>query len=287
MPYKSQPRSTIAPTTDMRAFLDSHYMMCNTPQNLSIPDPLVVVRRYTHHPYFAEIALLCALLSYGSAKQIVAFLDTLDFGLLDSDTHNHQAMPYYRFQNTQDIGALFAIMRECIRRGGIREIFIYGLHHTNYAPYTILNAIYHSIAVLREIAKEFGVCSRGVDFALGAGVPTESIESKRALDSHTHCTSFSPKGKSPLKRWNLFTRWLVRDDEIDFGIWQDHIAPSELIIPLDTHTFKVGQRLGLLKRKTYDLAAALELTDSLKTYCPSDPVRYDFALYRIGQMGYA
>ena len=263
---------------NLQAFLDSHYVLCNTQRNLQTPDPLIIVRKYAHHPHFAEIALLCALLSYGNAKQIVAFLGKLDFGLLDSHTCKKRAMPYYRFQSAKDIETLFRIFEVCIERGGIRAVFAHALERTTPTPYRILNAIYHSIATLRSIAKELGIQSRGVEFALGARLISESgTEAVRA--------PFNPKGKSPLKRWNLFVRWMVRDDAIDFGIWQDMIKPSELVIPLDTHTFKGGQKLGLLQRKSYDLAAALELTDSLRRFCPSDPVRYDFALYRIGQSG--
>jgi uncharacterized protein (TIGR02757 family) len=54
-------------------------------------------------------------------------------------------------------------------------------------------------------------------------------------------------------------------------------------MPLDTHTFKISHQLGLLKRKTYDLQAAIELTDTFKSFDPLDPIKYDFALYRIGQ----
>ncbi len=295
----TRPRQNLE-SKNLQAFLDSHYQACNTASSLVLADPLIIVREHTRHPHFAEIALLCALLSYGSARQIVAFLRTLDFTLLDSHDlhalHTRKGLPYYRFQSAEDIGALFGILRECIRRGGIKEVFAYGLANATYTPYRVLNAIYHAIATLREIAREIGAQSRGVEFALGAGLD-KNIESKTAsgaskshkphlgLDSLTQTTpkSFSPKGKSPLKRWNLFVRWMVRDDALDFGIWRDMLDPSELIIPLDTHTFKVGQNLGLLTRKSYDLAAALELTDSLRRFSPTDPVRYDFALYRIGQ----
>jgi hypothetical protein len=41
--------------------------------------------------------------------------------------------------------------------------------------------------------------------------------------------------------------------------------------------------LGLLKRKTYDMKAVLELTEKLKSFDSSDPIKYDFALYRLGQ----
>jgi len=90
------------------------------------------------------------------------------------------------------------------------------------------------------------------------------------------------KGSGALKRWNMFLRWMVRDDNIDMGLWKK-VDKADLIMPLDTHTFNVGQRLGLLKRKTYDLEAAIELTQALKKFDKNDPLKYDFALYRLGQ----
>jgi len=88
---------------------------------------------------------------------------------------------------------------------------------------------------------------------------------------------------SPLKRWNMFLRWMVRDDKIDFGLWKDKVEKKDLIIPLDTHTFNISKKLGLLQRKTYDLKSAILLTQKLKEFDRLDPVKYDFALYRIGQ----
>ncbi len=80
----------------------------------------------------------------------------------------------------------------------------------------------------------------------------------------------------------MFLRWMVRDDEIDMGLWQG-IDKADLIMPLDTHTFNVSRRVGLLERKTYDLQAAIELTETLKGFDKNDPLKYDFALYRLGQ----
>lgn len=92
------------------------------------------------------------------------------------------------------------------------------------------------------------------------------------------------RGASPLKRWMMFLRWMVRHDAIDMGLWSG-VRRSDLIIPLDTHTFAVSQKLGLLERKSYDLQAAVELTERLKGFDAEDPVKYDFALYRMGQEG--
>ncbi len=65
------------------------------------------------------------------------------------------------------------------------------------------------------------------------------------------------------KRYLMYLRWMVRSDNIDMGLWSK-IDKKDLIIPLDTHTFNVSLRLGLLKRKTYDMKASIELTKSKK-----------------------
>ena len=85
-----------------------------------------------------------------------------------------------------------------------------------------------------------------------------------------------------MKRWMMYLRWMVRKDNIDMGLWGS-VDKKDLIMPLDTHTFNVSRRVGLLQRKRYDLEAALELTETLRGFDRDDPIKYDFALYRIGQ----
>jgi uncharacterized protein (TIGR02757 family) len=93
----------------------------------------------------------------------------------------------------------------------------------------------------------------------------------------------TPEKKSNCKRLNMFLRWMVRKDNngVDFGIWQK-IKPSQLICPVDIHVARVAKRLNLLLRKQTDWAAALELTSYLRTLDPSDPAKYDFALFGLG-----
>lgn len=95
----------------------------------------------------------------------------------------------------------------------------------------------------------------------------------------------SPARNSTCKRLNMFLRWMVRRDEkgVDFGIWEN-ISPSALICPLDVHVARVARRFGLLKRKQTDWQAAIELTEYLRKLDPSDPVKYDFALFGLGVM---
>ena len=85
-----------------------------------------------------------------------------------------------------------------------------------------------------------------------------------------------------MKRYNMFLRWVVRNDELDLGLWSG-IDTAHLLMPLDTHTHKVALKLGLMRRKSYDFKAVLELTENLRKFDAKDPIKYDFALYRLGQ----
>lgn len=95
----------------------------------------------------------------------------------------------------------------------------------------------------------------------------------------------TPDKNSGCKRLNMFLRWMVRHDlkGVDFGIWKK-IKPSELICPIDVHVARVAKRFQLLDRKQADWAAALELTEYLRTLDADDPVKYDYALFGLGVM---
>lgn len=90
------------------------------------------------------------------------------------------------------------------------------------------------------------------------------------------------KGSSS-KRLNMYLRWLSRNDEkgVDFGIWKS-ISPSELSCPLDVHSGNVARALGILYRKQNDQKALMELDEALRKFDPTDPVKYDFALFGLG-----
>ncbi len=98
----------------------------------------------------------------------------------------------------------------------------------------------------------------------------------------------TPARNSTCKRLNMYLRWMVRKDDagVDFGIW-NHISPSQLICPCDVHVDRVGRVLGLINRNKTDWQTAVQLTNSLKELSPSDPVKYDFALFGLGIEGFA
>ncbi len=95
----------------------------------------------------------------------------------------------------------------------------------------------------------------------------------------------NPIRKSACKRINMYLRWMVRKDEknVDFGIWTN-FDPSQLVCPCDLHVDRVARKLGLITRKQTDWQTAIELTDNLRKLDPSDPVRYDYALFGLGIM---
>ncbi len=91
----------------------------------------------------------------------------------------------------------------------------------------------------------------------------------------------SPRKGSACKRLNLFLRWMVRSDDVDPGGWGG-VGACKLIVPLDTHMHRIGLDAGLTRRKQADLRTALEVTQAFREIVPEDPVRYDFALTRLG-----
>lgn len=94
-----------------------------------------------------------------------------------------------------------------------------------------------------------------------------------------------PADGSACKRMNMFLRWAVRrDDGLDLGLWPE-VSPSQLVVPLDTHTSRVARSLGLIRRATTDWRAAEQVTDALKRYDSEDPVRFDFALCHASMSG--
>jgi uncharacterized protein (TIGR02757 family) len=241
---------------EIETYLNAEVEARNCVEELCIerPDPLMIARRTMdqHH------ALTCAVFAYGSAKAIVTFLSSLenDFTNMDESVLRQKlAGKYYRFQNSEDIVQWFITLRALKVHGGAEQIFMSG-----YGENKILGGINALITTLYDLN---AYRSRGYEFLIGK--PIASIAKASAM-----------------KRWMMYLRWMVRKDSLDMGLWSA-VRPSDLIMPLDTHTFNVSRRLGLLTRNQCDMRAAIELTETLKQFDSHDPLKYDFALYRIGQ----
>jgi len=241
---------------EIKERLDAEVAARNCEEELSQerPDPLMVARRYGDE----TVALACALFSYGSAVAIVKFLDRVDYTLLEceeSEIINRCQDLYYRFQNSEDCGEFFITLKRLRMVGGPQHIF-----ETGYREGGIIGGLNTLIETLYSLNT---YRSKGYGFLIGKKI--DSVAKAGAM-----------------KRWMMYLRWMVRKDSLDMGLWNS-VEKSDLIMPMDTHTFNVSRRLGLLNRNQCDFKAAVELTDILKTFDPKDPVKYDFALYRLGQ----
>jgi len=242
---------------DIKKILDIEVKKRDTQGEVSLDklDPIIVAKQYKD----PTISLVCALFAYGNVKQIVKFLNSLDFSLLqkgEDDIKKALDGYYYRFQKSDDIIALFIALKHLNSMTTLEDVFKKGYNNRH----SVIDGVNNIIQTLQQL---YPHSTQGYNFLIG------KITTKT-------------KGAGALKRWMMFLRWMVRNDNIDMGLWSG-INKADLIMPLDTHTFNISKKLGLLKRKTYDLQAAIELTQKLKTFDNNDPLKYDFALYRIGQ----
>lgn len=218
-------------------------------------DPILIASKQKD----THISLACALFAYGNVGAIVRFLRSVEFEVLnesENEIKTYFQKHYYRFQNTEDVKQFFITLKR-LKNEDLENIFYEGYKSDNFVICGIDK-------VIEKINKLNSYTSRGYQFLVG-----NRYKGK-------------PKGSSPYKRWNMYLRWMVRDEGIDFGLWK-RVKKKDLIIPLDTHTFNVSRKLGLLNRKTYDLQSAILLTNKLKEFDSLDPVKYDFAIYRLGQ----
>lgn len=247
----------------LKHFLDLHYTQFNAKEYLDAhPDPLQIA--YKNRDFFAfdELCLLCALYAYGNARMIVKNLAAMPFEcLLDSTLINNMPLdmfPYYRFQTREDTRNCLIVISNFIKQGGIKALFL----KSYMQKHSVLDGISHIEQIAKDYIDRHGMQSYGLQFLFG-----------------------NPNNRqSPRKRYNMFLRWMVRCDNLDFGLWRE-VSTDRLLLPLDTHTFRISKALGLCKTNTYSLKAVSEITNTLKSFDSIDPVKYDFALYRIGQLG--
>jgi uncharacterized protein (TIGR02757 family) len=232
------------------------------------PDPLQFVYRYTEPADMEIVAFLSADLAYGRVQQIERSLTALFAvmgnspsafvrGFNDACRKSLRAFKH-RFTTGDDISDLLALLRRVLLEyGSIEQFFLRGYDPTDT---NIIPALTRFCGTLSEMyaAEHNGKVSRGLQYLLA-----------------------SPERGSPCKRLNLFLRWMVRDDKVDAGLWKS-IDKAKLIVPLDVHMGRLCRILALYSRKTPSLAAATKITESFLEINPKDPVKYDFALSRIG-----
>lgn len=225
------------------------------------PDPLEFLYRYSDLRDRELMGMVASALAYGRVKQIIKsvtiILDAVGpspylFIRESSPTRIESAFRgfVHRFATGGDISRLMIGLKGILDQdGSLHRAFE---KHVRRDQQTVLPAM---TRFCREITEAAGK-------NLGHLLPL-------------------PDRGSACKRLNLFLRWMVRKDRVDPGGWSG-IPVENLIIPLDVHMHRFGQKFGFTSRKQTDMRTALEITNGFRQFSPKDPVRYDFALTRLG-----
>ncbi len=249
---------------NLKQKLDQHYKAFD--KSKLEPDPLQFPHLFKDEKDIEVMAFIASVFAYGNVKQIgnslnrfLEIANSCPFRFIQNFSIN-SPIPrnfIHRFYSTKDILHLFQLLNMVYNEfDSLKKLFLAGYQEGDS---NIKNAITNfSKFFLQKAQNKFGTLSRGLKFMFPL-----------------------PEKGSACKRMNLFLRWMVRKDELDFGLW-DEIPTSKLIIPVDTHIARICKQLKLTKRKNVSWQMAEEITDNLKKFDPDDPVKYDFALCHIG-----
>ena len=234
-------------------------------------DPVHLVRRYTD-PADQEIAGFCAAgLAFGRVASVLSSVESLLSAMGPSPAafvrqfdprRSHRAIRIlrHRWIGGHDLVALLVVLRHMVdTAGSIERFFLVG-----YRP---------DAEDIGSALDHFCTRARGVD--LGRVY-------RDAATRHGVWYFFPrPSDGSACKRLNLYLRWMVRRDHIDFGTWS-RVDRSKLVVPLDTHVIRVGQCLRLTSYRSPGWPMAQEITQALRRLDSDDPVKYDFSLCHVG-----
>lgn len=235
------------------------------------PDPVQFVWRY-HRPEDREVAgLVASSLAYGNIKQIKRSVETV-LGILGPrparalDSLQAKAALRslqgfkHRFNDAMDAACLLVFIREMRRAAGSVEGF--------FAPDG-------RVTDLRTALTHF------VDRALA--LPRDGLYGQGPLPDGAGVRFFfpSPEDGSACKRLCLYLRWMVRADTVDPGGWT-RVPRAALLIPLDAHIINIGRSARLTRRVSPGWKMAEDITATLRACDPLDPVKFDFALHRMG-----
>ena len=255
----------------LRDGLDRLYHGFNHAQ--SATDPIELVRRYTS-PADREVAgFVASALAFGNVTAVMTSIR----GVLDRMGPSPAAFVrsftpasksfdgfVHRWTRARDVVALAWVLRRMIEQSGsIEEFFLEG---DDPAAPDVAPGLesFSRRAMAVDLSKIYGRTRPPT-----TGVPY----------------FFSrPSSGGACKRLNLFLRWMVRRDAVDLAVWT-RLSPSRLVVPLDTHVIRLAQCLRLTRYRSPGWRMAADITSTLRTLDPHDPVRFDFSICHVGMMG--
>ncbi len=275
------------PVQRLKQRLESLYARYNR-RDLVDTDPLGFLYRYDD-PADREIAgLVASSLAYGRValirKNVEWVLQPMGRPALflqkasKADLSERYREFRHRFTGGRELTALLmGIKRVNERHGSLKNCFLAGLRAEDK---TVLPALERFVEELADVDRASVPSLSGGKACLAPateGAQNGPVSAKR----QAAFLLTSPADGSACKRMNLFLRWMVRKDAVDPGGWEEAGA-HRLVIPLDTHLFRICRALGLTQRNQANLRAALDITESFRAIAPGDPIKYDFAISRLG-----
>lgn len=234
------------------------------------PDPLEFLHKYSDPRDIEVTGLISSVFAYGNVRQIISVLNKIN-EVMDWHPYN-----YISSFNIRRDGKDFDRIKHRFYTPEDIKALIYILHRV-YTEYSSLKELF----ILYFFEQDENV-KNAVSFFSRNLLSIYSHDFKNSTPAPGLSFMFpDPFKGSACKRMNLFLRWMVRRDELDFGLWPE-IMPSQLVIPVDTHVARICRQLGLTRMSNVSWKMAEEITLNLKKYDPADPVKYDFAICHIG-----
>ncbi|SCY80087.1 TIGR02757 family protein [Flavobacterium caeni] len=247
-------------TDDLKSFLDEKAALYNRPDFID-SDPIQIPHLFSAKEDIEIAGFLAATIAWGNRKQIIKNAHRMielmgqapyDFVMSHTDPQLERLDGFvHRTFNGVDFTTFIRALRNLYEKhGGPEQVF---------AKHQNAQGLQHAISQFKKTFFE--------------------IEHPTRTQKHLS----DPLNNSAAKRLNMYLRWMVRKDNkgVDLGIWKG-VSPALLSCPLDVHSGNVARKLGILTRKQNDAKALAELDAQLRFFDPTDPAKYDFALFGLG-----
>lgn len=235
---------------NLKQRLDYHYKAFDKSQ--ISPDPLQFLHLYNDEKDIEVMGFIASIFAYGNVNQIIntlnKFVDISDnqpykFTASFSSHKKDKRIKslYHRFYSTEDIINLFFALEKIYDEYGLlKNLFLKFYNPDDNNIKNVLSGFSHHF--VNEIKK---------------------TTHKNELSIGTRFMFPLPELGSACKRNNLFLRWMIRKDELDFGLWKE-IPKSKLIIPVDTHIARICKQLKLTTLKNVGWKWRKKLLPTLK-----------------------
>lgn len=246
----------------LKQILDDKVAQYNCPAFID-NDPICFPRSFSRREDIEIVALLASVIAWGNRKMILRSGNRMFHEIMHSAPYDFvMGCEWESLDDKMNIHRTFFVSDLKYICRGLKNIYTaYGSMEYMFVGCSVWDGIER---LRNELAKANG------------GATTRHISNP---------VSIKGKTGSACKRMHMMLRWLCRKDGVvDIGIWQA-VSPSQLMIPIDVHVARTARALGLISRKQNDRRTVEELTARLRDLSPDDPVRYDFALFGIGESG--